>query len=98
MLSTGENAIWDSVNLVVLQVDGMNIGELRGTTHRVGVESIARQCKRGEVGQRTQEAIWELGDLVAFHIKLIQIDALAKRTWNRCQAIVSVESKARFSC
>lgn len=41
MLSTGENAIWDPVHLVVLQVDGVNIGELRGATHRVGVEGIA---------------------------------------------------------
>lgn len=49
MLSTGEDAIGDPVHLVVLQVDGVNISELRGTTHGVGVESIAGQCEGRKV-------------------------------------------------
>lgn len=90
MLGTGEDAIGDAVHLVVLQVDGVNVCELRGASHGVGVEGVAGQSEGGQVGQRTKEAVRQLGDLVAFHIELVQIDALAKRAWNRCQAVVSV--------
>lgn len=47
----GEDTKWDLVDAVVLHVEGVNGGELRRPTHRVGLEAVPRQCKTCQVHQ-----------------------------------------------
>lgn len=82
MFCAREDTIRDPVHLIVLQVDRVNIGELRWTTNWVRVKGISGQCEGREIRQRAEEAIGELGYLVALHIKLIKINASAERAWD----------------
>lgn len=45
MFCAREDAVGDPVHLVVLQIDRVNIGELRWATNWVGIERISGQCE-----------------------------------------------------
>lgn len=83
-----ENAIWDPVHLIVLQINGVHIGELGRASYRVRVEGIAWESKGRKVGEGAQEALRKLWDLVAFNIEFVKVYALAKWSWNSCQPII----------
>lgn len=52
-----EDAEGDLVNAVVLHVEGVDGGELRGSAHRVRLEAVPGQGQTGQVDEARQEAL-----------------------------------------
>lgn len=56
-LGPGEDAEGDLVDAVVLHVEGVDGGELRGSAYRVRLEAVPGQGQTGQVDQAGQEAL-----------------------------------------
>lgn len=69
-----KDAEGDLVDAVVLHVEGVDGGELRGSAHRVRLEAIPGQGQTGQVNQARQEALWVRG-----HWSHITIQKLASK-------------------
>lgn len=52
-----EDAEGDLVDAVVLHVEGVDGGELRGSAHRVRLEAVPGQGQTGQIDQAGQEAL-----------------------------------------
>lgn len=52
-----EDAKGDLVDAVVLHVEGVDGGELRGSAHRVRLEAVPSQGQTGQIDQAGQEAL-----------------------------------------
>ena len=80
VISTGENAVGDSVAHVVLHVEGCDVDELGWSARRISWELVSWESYWADLIQGCQEAVRKRGNTVVLYVELFQVDAVGERS------------------